>query len=112
MIYVPTAALLSSISGFLPTLVSELGYKSSESANLMTVPPYACAFVLMYIIAKSSDYFKERGFHIAALSIVSAISYLVVANLPDDALHAKYGLICVTTACNYATYPLTHSWVA
>ncbi|KAI9695195.1 MAG: hypothetical protein M1820_008831 [Bogoriella megaspora] len=36
MIYVPTGALLSSISGFLPTIVSELGYKSSAKANLMT----------------------------------------------------------------------------
>ena len=64
-IYVPTAALLSSISGFLPSVIqgeglhkpskfaadieTELGYASPTSANLMTVPPYACAFVLMFI---------------------------------------------------------------
>jgi len=111
-IYVPTAALLSSISGFLPTLVSELGYKSSTSANLMTVPPYACAFVAMYIISYSSDHFRERGLHIAVPSLISAVSYLTVANLPADALHAKYGLLCVTTAMNYATYPPGHAWVA
>jgi len=112
LIYVPTAALLSSISGFLPTLVSELGYKSSTSANLMTVPPYACAFVAMFLVSYSSDYFKERAFHIIIPSIVSAVAYITIANLPEDALHAKYGLLCITTAMNYATYPPGHAWVA
>lgn len=112
LIYVPTAALLSSISGFLPSLVSELGYKSSTSANLMTVPPYACAFVAMYIVSYSSDYWKERGFHIIVPSVISAISYITIANLSDDAFRAKYGLLCITTAMNYATYPPGHAWVA
>ena len=59
----------------------------------MTVPPYACAFVLMFITSYSSDRRKERGLHISALSLVSAVCYIVMANLPDDAFNAKYGLI-------------------
>ena len=74
-------------------LPTELGYDADTTANLMTVPPYACAFGLTFITSYSSDYFKERGFHIAILSLVSVICYLIMANLPDDAFHAKYGLI-------------------
>ena len=61
--------------------------------NFSLLPPYACAFVLMYIASWTSDHYKERGMHIAGLSLVSAVSFLVIANLPDDAFHAKYGLI-------------------
>ena len=71
----------------------ELGYDSDMNANLMTVPPYACAFCLMFITSYSSDHFKERGLHISVLSLIAAICYIVMANLPDDAFHAKYGLI-------------------
>jgi len=78
----------------------------------MTVPPYACAFVAMFLVSYSSDYFKERAFHIIIPSIVSAVAYITIANLPEDALHAKYGLLCITTAMNYATYPPGHAWVA
>ncbi len=89
-IYVPTAALLSSISGYLPSIVQNLGYTSATSANLMTVPPYACAFALMFITSYSSDRFKERGLHMTALSIVAAIAYLCLANLGENKLSGKY----------------------
>lgn len=78
----------------------------------MTVPPYACAFVLMFLTSYSSDYFRERGLHITVLSIIAAISYITIANLEETALHAKYGLICLSTACVYATYPPSHAWAA
>ncbi|KAH8697897.1 major facilitator superfamily domain-containing protein [Talaromyces proteolyticus] len=111
-IYIPTAALLSSISGFLPTLVQNLGYKTSASANLMTVPPYACAFALMYITSYTSDRFRDRGWHIVTLSVVAAVAYVCLATLGEDKLHAKYGMMCVAVACVYSTYPPTHAWTA
>lgn len=93
LIYVVTAANISSITGFLPTVVSQLGYESSTSANLMTVPPYACALVLMLIVAYSSDHFKERGIHITCVATVSAICYIVLANLPEHLTKARYALL-------------------
>ncbi|CAD6584916.1 MAG: hypothetical protein ASARMPRED_001947 [Alectoria sarmentosa] len=111
-IYLTTAACLASISGFLPTIVQDLGYKSATSANLMTVPPYAVAFVLMFIISYSSDRCRDRGLHITGLMIVAAIAYVLLATLPQSQLHGKYACVCIAVACVYATYPPTHAWAA
>ena len=131
-IYLTTAACLASISGFLPTIVQDLGYKSATSANLMTVPPYAVAFVLMFMISYSSDRCRDRGLHITGLMIVAAIAYVLLATLPQSQLHGKYACVvrqpllliiqlnttssntpqCIAVACVYATYPPTHAWAA
>ncbi|OQV03025.1 hypothetical protein CLAIMM_08125 [Cladophialophora immunda] len=111
-IYVPTAALLSSISGFLPSIVKSLGYKATTSANLMTVPPYACAFALMYVTSWLSDRYRSRGIPIFILSCTAAVMYACLANLDDNHLSAKYGCMCVAVACVYATYPPSHAWAA
>lgn len=93
LIYVVTAANISSITGFLPTVVSQLGYKSSTSGNLMTVPPYACVLVLMFIVSYSSNHFEERGIHITVVASISAIWYILLANLPQHLSKARYALI-------------------
>jgi len=111
-IYLPTAAMLSSISGFLPTIVSNLGYTKATTANLMTVPPYACAFVLMYLTSWSSDKLQDRGIHIAALAAVAAVAYGLLATLPESQLPGKYACVCIAVSCVYATYPPTHAWAA
>ncbi|EXJ70397.1 uncharacterized protein A1O5_06465 [Cladophialophora psammophila CBS 110553] len=111
-IYVPTAALLSSISGFLPSIVRSLGYKATTSANLMTVPPYACAFALMYVTSWLSDRYRSRGIPIFILSCTAAVMYACLANLDNDHLSAKYGCMCIAVACVYATYPPSHAWAA
>lgn len=130
-VYLPTAALLSSISGFLPTIITseyiwhcetvfllisieiiDLGYHEPTTANLMTVPPYAAAFVIMLVASYSSDHFKERGYHIAGLMTISTIAYALLATLPEDSLGAKYACVCIAVACVYATYPPTHAWAA
>ncbi len=78
----------------------------------MTVPPYACAFALMFIASYSSDRFKERGIHIGVLMIVAAIAYALLATLAETQLRGKYACVCIAVACVYATYPPTHAWAA
>lgn len=92
--------------------IQDLGYKEAAKANLMTVPPYACAFVLMYIASYSSDYFHDRGRHVSVLMSISTIAYALLATLPESNLHGKYACVCVAVACVYATYPPTHAWAA
>jgi hypothetical protein len=109
-VYFPTACLLSSISGFLPTIISGLGYTKPTTANLMTVPPYACAFALMYFTSWLSDRYRIRGVPIAITMVIAGICYALLATLPEDNLHGKYGCMCVAVACVYATYPPSHAW--
>jgi hypothetical protein len=55
----------------------------------MTVPPYACAFVLMLTVFWGSDHFKQRGIPITALMVIAAIMYALLATLPQAALHGN-----------------------
>jgi MFS transporter, ACS family, DAL5 transporter family protein len=91
---------------------ADLGYKEATTANLMTVPPYACAFALMFLASWSSDRRKERGIHIAVLMSVGTIAYALLATLPETQLKGKYACVCIAVACVYATYPPTHAWAA
>ncbi|KAF5855678.1 hypothetical protein ETB97_008613 [Aspergillus alliaceus] len=94
------------------TLFPDLGYSKPATANLMTVPPYAAAFILMLVTSYSSDHFRERGTHITGLMIVATIAYALLATLPEHQLKGKYACVCIAVACVYATYPPSHAWAA
>lgn len=78
----------------------------------MTVPPYACAFVVMYLASWSSDKAGERGLHITGLMAGAAAAYALLATLPEEQVGGKYACVCVAVACVYASYPPTHAWAA
>lgn len=67
----------------------DLGYGESTSTNPMTVPPYAAALALMLIVSYSSDHFKERGRHTAALMVVAVIASALVT-LSGSQLRGKH----------------------
>ncbi|KAK0629242.1 major facilitator superfamily domain-containing protein [Bombardia bombarda] len=79
---VPSTAL----SVFLPLVVEGMGY-SSLQANVMTVPPYICGAVGLYLFALSSDRHNERGYHI-------------------------YGGLCVFLFGSYVSPLLTVAWLS
>ncbi|EED12602.1 conserved hypothetical protein [Talaromyces stipitatus ATCC 10500] len=112
----PDGAMISSISGFLQTIIRNLGYTEATKANPMTAPPYASAFILMFLASYSSDHFCNRGRHVTILmsisTIISTIAYALFATLPEANLHGKYACVCIAVACVYATYPPTQAWVA
>ncbi len=78
----------------------------------MTVPPYVCAFAVMYLTSRSSDRLRERGIHITVMMVVGAVAYALLATLPEAQLRGKYACVCIAVACVYATYPPTHAWAA
>lgn len=57
-IYVGISAPFSSLSLFTPSITSGLGYTSLR-ANLMTVPPYAAAYVVTLSASWSADHFNS-----------------------------------------------------
>lgn len=54
MIYFGISAPFSSLSLFTPSITAGLGYDGLE-AQLMTVPPYAVAYVVQIAVAFSAD---------------------------------------------------------
>ncbi|KAJ6161293.1 hypothetical protein N7470_004689 [Penicillium chermesinum] len=83
-IYFGISTPFSSLSLFTPAITAGLGY-SNLRAQLMTVPPYAVAYVVTVAVAWSADYFNSRGLHSAIFSFVGAMGFLASAVLPADA---------------------------
>lgn len=85
---------VSSLSLFAPTIVQGLGYEGLE-AQLFTIPPYACAYVVTLLISYLSDRLTMRGPVIAVCFTIGFIAFTIPG---ESARHlARFvpsGLIC------------------
>ncbi len=94
---------------FLPLVVKGLGY-SSVQANLVSVPPYVCGAVGLYLVALSSDRHNERGYHIIFGISVTLVGLIAVVIIQDNG--GKYAGLCVLLLGSYIAPPLTIAWWA
>ncbi|KAI5459370.1 major facilitator superfamily domain-containing protein [Mariannaea sp. PMI_226] len=99
----------SAFSVFLPLVVEGLGYKSIR-ANLMSVPPFVCGAVGLYIFAWSSDRHKERGYHIAGGILIGIIGLVLTVTLSTNT--GKYVALCILLSGVYVSPPLTVAWLS
>lgn len=100
----------STTSNFLPQIVQRLGY-STVKTNLWTVAPNCAGFVVLLCFAKSSDYFRERGFHIVGALSISLTGMVVLASI-DAVKHQSvaYFSCFLMAAGAYIPSVLVHSW--
>ena len=68
---------LYTLSLFLPTIIRELGYSAAQ-AQLLSVPPYAVAFVLTLSVAVASEKFKIRAPFIMGSASLAIIGYIIL----------------------------------
>lgn len=101
----------STLSYFYPTLVSGLGYKDRVTAQYMTVPIYAVAFVCTLATGWFSDKIVNlRGFVISAwltLSLITAIVVCVVYNYT-----VRYVMLVLMAAGLWAANGLSLSYAS
>ncbi|KAN0068423.1 Major facilitator superfamily domain containing protein [Elaphomyces granulatus] len=96
-------------SVFLPLVVRAMGYSSIE-ANLMSVPPYVCGAVGLYLFTLSSDMYKERGFHIIGGLVICLVGLIATVTILDNT--GRYVALCVLVLGSYITAPLTVAWLS
>ncbi|KAH3904308.1 hypothetical protein HBH56_236400 [Parastagonospora nodorum] len=96
-------------SVFLPLVVRGLGY-SSIQANLMSVPPYICGAIGLFLFALSSDHRKERGYHIVVGILISLVGLIVVVTCHSN--RVKYAGLCILLFGSYIAAPLTMVWLS
>ncbi|KAF5368833.1 hypothetical protein D9758_003011 [Tetrapyrgos nigripes] len=110
IIYFGLNAALASTSAFLPTILKDtLGYSDANS-QLLTVPPYAVAAVVLTLFSMFSDRYQTRGIPIAIASSIGAIGYLL--NLVSNNGHVRYfGVFCITSG-TYTGIGLIIAWFA
>ncbi|KAK7924213.1 MFS general substrate transporter [Apiospora marii] len=110
-IYFAVSLPFSSLSLFVPSITQGLGYKDLE-AQLMSVPPYAAAYVSQILVSWSADHFNSRGYHCAGAAFVGAIAFLVSAVLPPDNYGGRYATLIIGSAGAFACVPPMLGWLS
>ncbi|KAJ6465793.1 MFS transporter-like protein [Mycena sanguinolenta] len=109
-IYFGVSPPFSSLSLFTPSIVAGLGFQSLK-ANLMTVPPYAVAYVVTVLTSWSADRYNSRGLHAGVACIVGAAGFMASALLPADAYAHRYGCLIVAASGSFASIPPLLGWI-
>ncbi|KAI8066803.1 major facilitator superfamily domain-containing protein [Gongronella butleri] len=109
LIYIGLNVCLASFAVFLPTIIKDLGF-TSLTANLLTIPPYVIACIVVFIISWNSDRTLQRGYHIMGVTSIGVLGYiflLVSQNVPLSYV----GAILAATGI-YPNIALVQAWVA
>jgi hypothetical protein len=97
-------------NNFFPTIVKGFGFGSNTITLILTAPPYLLAALVAFAVARSSDRFKERGWHIAMPTIVSCTGFIISAatlNRP-----ARYASAFLYISGCFSSNALIFSWAS
>jgi MFS family permease len=73
---------LYTFSLFLPTIIKDLGYKAA-SAQLLTIPPYAFAFMTTIAVAIVSERTGQRALPLIGSALFAIIGYIILLTNAD-----------------------------
>ncbi|PQE28384.1 Major facilitator superfamily domain general substrate transporter protein [Rutstroemia sp. NJR-2017a BBW] len=103
-IYFGISTPFSSLSLFTPSITAGLGYKNLE-AQLMTVPPYAVAYVVTILVSWSADHFNARALHSSVMAAIGAAGFTASALLPPHSYNSRYGCLIVAASGAFSCIP-------
>ncbi|KAI3319487.1 MFS general substrate transporter [Xylariaceae sp. AK1471] len=102
---------LYTLSLFLPTIITNLGYKAA-TAQLLTVPPYAFAFGTTVAVAVLSERLGKRAIFIGGSAIFAAIGYAILLSNTNPVARPGVSYVGVFFAAGgiYPAVALVLSW--
>lgn len=101
-------ATVFGLAFFMPSIVLGMGYTSVQT-QLMTVPPFAVAFVVGLITAYLADRYKQRGITAIITLFISLIGVIMFYTGRTNAVRYPSLFFLVTGA--YANSPCLLAWV-
>ncbi|KAH7913318.1 MFS general substrate transporter [Hygrophoropsis aurantiaca] len=110
VIYFGVNCALASISAFLPTIIKTFGY-TNALAQLLTVPPYAVAAIVLCLTSYTSDRLQNRGIATAGACFVGAIGYLLLLVVPNN-VHVRYFAVFCICSGTYTAIGVIIAWYA
>ncbi|KAI0832238.1 MFS general substrate transporter [Hypoxylon sp. FL0890] len=104
---------LYTLSLFLPTIIANLGY-TAATAQLLTVPPYAFAFVTTASIAVLSEKLGQRAIFIGGSAVFAAVGYAILLGNTDPVARPGVSYVGVFFSAGgiYPATALVLSWPA
>ncbi|KAJ3848507.1 major facilitator superfamily domain-containing protein [Lentinula lateritia] len=109
LIYISLVGPLYGITLFLPTIISDFGEFSTAISQLLTVPPYIFATIVLGLFAYYSDKVMMRSPFILAAQIMCLIGFSI--NIANVSTGAKYLGTFLIVAGSYAGFPGIVAWL-
>jgi len=108
MVYFAVITPLYGISLFLPSIINGFGYDTAIS-ELLTVPPYICATIVLLAFATWSDHVKLRSPFVLAGLVMCMIGFAI--NISDVPVGVKYFGTFFCVSGSYAAFPGIIAWL-
>ncbi|KAI0033011.1 MFS general substrate transporter [Vararia minispora EC-137] len=109
LIYMSVIGPLYGISLFLPSIIQTFGFQPAIS-NLLTVPPYIFATIVLYVFAVWSDAISKRSPFVVAGLVMLLIGFVI--NITDVPSGVKYFGTFFCVAGSYASFPGVVTWLS
>ncbi|KAJ3808869.1 MFS general substrate transporter [Lentinula aff. lateritia] len=110
LIYMSLIGPLYGITLFLPTIISNFGEFSTPISQLLTVPPYVFATIVLGFFAYYSDKVMMRSPFILAAQIMCLIGFSI--NIANVSHGAKYFGTFLIVAGSYSGFPGIVAWLS
>lgn len=94
---------------FLPTIINNMGYTSTQ-AQLLTVPPYACAAVVTIAVGFAADRTRQRGIYNIVFSLIGVVGFAMLLSTTQP--HIQYAGTFLGAIGIYPCIANTISWVS
>ena len=108
LVYIGIAGPAYGIAFFFPSIITGFGFDPLNS-QLLTIPPYIIASIVLIAGCFSSDFLQDRFFHLITFNAVTFISFLVLALSPHNVpLLYVFGTLVIT--CVYSQIPISIVW--
>ena len=102
---------LYTLSLFLPTKITDLGYTAAQ-AQLLTVPPYAVATIVTIVTAVLSEKTRQRSPYVLASSSVAIFGYIILLAAPSTKPGLSYAGTILAATGIYPGCAIVLSWAA
>ncbi|GAA5975345.1 hypothetical protein JCM11641_005946 [Rhodosporidiobolus odoratus] len=99
---------LYGFSYFTPTVISTFGYTTVQT-QLLTVPPYVCAFLLTLFNAWWSDRYGRRGLCAIFTSLLALVGYIMFYK--STVTGVRYPALFLAITGVYSTSPALVTWL-
>jgi len=93
---------------FAPAIIQGLGFGSIQS-QLLSVPPWACAFVCAMFIAFFSDHLHHRFLFTLAPMAIGVAGFIILI-VVDKNTNLKYGALFLAASGTYSAMPVIVCW--
>ena len=109
VIYMGCDGALYAFSLFLPSIIRQMGYKST-TANLLSVPPYAVAAVVTVAIGWVADRTRQRGWCNIGISVLGIVGFSMLLGSTNP--HVQYAGTFLGALGIYPCISNTISWAS